>query len=156
MGRGPRQRYVASGKDTLHHTVIVAKQTPRGEAWRDEPVDRLEVHRRKRDKLPVVQTQWGHGERPIMILHKGDAIEMDDPGGGRSAYIILSISRRDITIRKHDDARDSKVIKDDGDRSNYRIRSGQELRKRHARKVTITPLGRVVPEGFRAHEGSNT
>lgn len=147
VGSGHRLRHVASGKDTNHHTVIVAKRTPSGEHWRDEPVSRLEAHRRLRDRKPVIQIQWGPGEHAVMVLHKNDAIEMDSPEGQRVIYIVQSVSKRDIMLKRHDDARLKKDIPHSEDQDR-RIRSADALRKRHAQKVTISPLGQISPEGI--------
>ncbi len=147
VGEAHRLRHVASGKNTNHHTVIVARRTPRGEKWRDEPVSRLEAHRRLRDKKSVVQLQWGPGEQAVMVLYKGDAIEMDTLDGKRTIYIVQSVSKRDIMLKRHDDARLKKDIpRSEG--QDRRITSADTFRKRKARKVTISPLGKVSPEGI--------
>ena len=107
-----------SGKDTLHHTVIVSEKTPRGERWNDEPVTRFEVHQRLRatPQKPIIQKEWGSNRRFVMALCKGDCIEMDNESGGRSVYVVRSCSKRDIVVRLHNDARTDKQIMKAGER----------------------------------------
>jgi len=149
VGAGPRQRHVVSGKDTLHHTVIVARQTPSGEVWEDNPVDRLEVHRRLRNGQPVIQTDWGSDARYVFHLCKNDCIEMDvesgNPSAGRQIYVVRSISKRDIAVRLHYDARTLEQIVRAKERGKFRISSADLLRRRNARKVMVSPLGEVLP-----------
>ena len=142
VGHGCRQRFVISGKDTLHHTVIVATQTPRGERWRDEPVDRLEALRRRRDRRPLIQRDWGADEF-VMCLCKDDCIEMDDGEGGRAIYVVKAISKGDIKVRLHHDGRTDEQIKAAGERQKFRISSADTLRRRNACRVIIDPLGNV-------------
>ncbi len=144
IGSGTRKRYVISGKDSLHHTVIVSSQLKNGEKWRDEPVDRMEMHRRLSASpcVPMIQTDWGT-DRFVMALCKGDCIEMNDKNHNRSLFIVRSISKADITIRLHTDARTDEQIKLAGERSKYRIRSADELRKRRAVRVVVGPLGDI-------------
>ena len=89
-----------------------------------------------------------------MALCKGDCIEMDNESGGRSVYVVRSCSKRDIIVRLHNDARTDKQIMKAGERQKYRIQSIDEMRKRHARKVTIMPLGDVILEDKR-HRGND-
>lgn len=144
IAQGPRQCFVASSTDSNHHTVIVAQATTRGEKWEDHPVDRLEVQRRLAEKKPIIQKDWGLGYRAIMWLCKGDTIQMDDENGKPTIYLVRGISKGDISIQPHNDARMKDEIKESGDRTKYRIRSATILCKRHAKKVTITPLGEIV------------
>jgi len=142
VGHGTRQRFVVSGKNTVHHTMIVAEKTPRGERWRDEPVDRLEVHRRKRDGRSLVQKELGADEL-VMCLCKNDCIEMDDKTGERIVYVVKAISKRDIKVRLNHDARTDEQITGAGQRKQFRITSADTLRDRNACRVVVDPLGDV-------------
>jgi len=147
VGKQHRERYVISGKDTLHHTVIVARQTRKGETWTDEPADRLKVHERlgAKPKQPAVQMDWGVGGKVAMVVFKGDCLEMDRKDGkGRALFVVRSVSRADITVRLVEDARKDDDVKKAGERDLYRIRSGDDFRKRKAAKVEISPIGEVA------------
>lgn len=140
-----RRRFIMSGADTLHHTVIVARQTRRGEEWTDEPADRMTVHERLSEDSPAVKTDWGAGAKPVMVIHKGDCLEMNQKNGsGRAIFVVRSVSRGDLTIRLVHDARQVDEIKRDGERDLFRIRSGDELRRLKAVKVEISPIGEVA------------
>lgn len=146
VGHGSRQRFVVSGKDTLHHTLIIEVKDRRGRpAWKDRPVDRLTVHRRLARHRPPVRSQWRHGATLIMALCKDDCIEMDDGTAGRTAYVVKAISKRDIKVRLHHDARTDEQIAAAGQRQQFRISSPDTLRKRHACRVVIDPIGNIQP-----------
>ncbi|MCC7407450.1 MAG: type II CRISPR RNA-guided endonuclease Cas9 [Phycisphaeraceae bacterium] len=145
LGKGARERYVDSGKDTLHHTCIVARQTRQGERWEDRPADRLTVHERLSKDKPLIGPQLAAGERMVMWLCKGDMIEMDEEKGARALYVVRGISQRDIKVRRHNDARTDQEIQEAGERKRFRISSADTLRERNARKMTISPLGEVWP-----------
>jgi len=145
VGHGSRQRFVVSGKDTLHHTLIVEVKDRRGRpVWKDRPVDRLTTHRRLARKRPIVRSKWRHGVTFIMALCKDDCIEMDDGTGGRAVYVVKAISKRDIKVRLHLDARTDEQIAAAGQRQQFRISSPDNLRTRHACRVVVDPLGNVA------------
>lgn len=99
------------------------------------------------DGIPLIQREWGQGRKLVMVLHKGDCIEMNCKGGtGRAIYVIRGISAKDIGIRRLEDARLDKEIKDqqESERRLFRIRSADELRQRKAVKVEISPIGEVA------------
>lgn len=147
VGTGPRLRYTDSGKDTLHHTVIVARKNKKGvEKWEDHPVDRLEVHRRKAAGEPIIRTDYGEDARVVMWFCKGDVIEMDDPvRGGISACMMKSISQANIVFGLHCDARTRDEIRSAGQRSEFEIRTAEQFKKRNATKMSISPTGILTP-----------
>jgi CRISPR-associated endonuclease Csn1 len=162
VGKGFRQRYVDSGKDTLHHTCIVAEKHRGNEKWNDYPVTRLDMHaildsRKPNEKrgrndyaCPCPRPCQGirNSGKRIMWLCKGDMLEMDadsaDQSKGRSLYQVKGVSSGDIKVRLHQDARLDKDVSQAGDRNRFRVRSADEFRKRRARKVTISPIGEVT------------
>ena len=79
-----------------------------------------------------------------MALCNDDSIEMDDDVGGREVYVVKAISKRDIKVRLHLDARTDEQIAAAGQRQKFRISSSDTLRKRHACRVVIDPLGNVT------------
>lgn len=147
VGKQHRAREVDSGGDTLHHTEIVSVQKRTGERWEDHPVDRLEANCLRSHGQPVVREDWPHGSRLVMWLCKNDCIEMEGESGHRRVYVVRSVSKSDIVVRLHHDARIDKQVQASGERSIYRLRSADILRERHARKVTISPIGEVLDAG---------
>lgn len=61
-------------------------------------------------------------------------------------WVVQSISPGEVWLRPHNDARETKYVrsKESADRKAFRFTSMDRLHQRHARKVTITPLGEVV------------
>jgi len=157
VGHGSSRRFVLPGKNTIHHAVIVEGQTRQGPRWRVETVSRLDVQRRRRRGLPVIQKDW-HPDQLRMWLCKDDCIEMDDGAGTRRVFIVKMISKSgsatDIKVRLHHDARTDDHINQAGERAKFRIRSADTLRQRDARKVLVTPLGEIVYED-KQHRNAN-
>ena len=144
IGRGVRERFVNLKNN--HHTVIVEEPGKGGmKKWVDYPVTRFEVQRRLAKGESVVQRAWALGKKPIMTLCKGDTLVMDNDD--TRPLVVSSLSDGDLELRPHNDARKSGDVKKSGDRKGFRISSVDDLRKRKAKKVTITPLGEVVYVG---------
>ncbi|HJT36295.1 MAG TPA: type II CRISPR RNA-guided endonuclease Cas9, partial [Pirellulales bacterium] len=148
VGSGAGTRFVAAGDGTNHHLEVVAELNTDGQArrWVEKPiVTRLEAYKRHaaRPALPVIQREWGSKERFIFSLAPGDYLEWTDKDGVRRIYRVVSISSGDIECRRPEDGRLTTLIQKMKER--IRITSVDSLRKRAARKVSITPLGEVLP-----------
>ncbi len=155
VGKGHRERFVAPTGGSNHHTVIVAKLDAGGNEvkWEQRLVPRLEAYQRWRDHkqsgddgADIIQRDWGKDYRFKFFLMANDCVEMDDLNGRREIYKVRKISQtatqNDIQFQEHNDAR--KI--GDAQTSANRITSIDNLRKRHARKVRVTPLGEIVPD----------
>lgn len=155
VGKGHRERFVAPTGGSNHHTVIVAKLDAAGNEmkWEQKLVTRLEAYRRLRDRkqsgsgeADVIQRELGKDYRFKFYLMSDDCVEMDNLNGGREIYRVCKISQtasqNEIQFQEHNDARKP----GDARSSSNRITSIDNLRKRHARKVRVTPLGEIVPE----------
>lgn len=155
VGKGHRERFVAPTGGSNHHTVIIAKLDAAGNEvkWEQKLVTRLEAYQRWHDRkqsgngwADIIQRDWGKDYRFKFFLMAHDCVEMDDFNGRREIYKVRKISQtatqNDIQFQEHNDAR--KI--GDAQTSANRITSIDNLRKRHARKVRVTPLGEIVPD----------
>lgn len=150
IGKGPHQRFVASGANSNHHCVVVAVLDAEGKEilWEGHVVPRLEANARlaKDSRLPVVQRFWGKDKRFKFTLAPNDMLTMVDERGVRLLYRVSNISypengKEDHELRLHNDARESAELR----KSGQRIRTTSEkLRKAKAQKVAVGPLGDVV------------
>ncbi len=132
-----------------HHTVIMAKLGKDGteKAWVDEPVTLCEAMDRVRQRpaRPLVSHEVPDGCRFKFSLAANDFIEMDTPDGqGRAIYRVLNVSKNDMEVVSHQDARTQKTRISEKQRERVR---GSSLHSRHARKVHITYLGEVKNAG---------
>lgn len=142
IGEGARLRHVALNSN--HHSVIYADA--KSGKWKDEIVSTYEAYERKRRGEPVVQKCEGF----VFSLSPSECIEMDNEEGERVLYRVVSISRRDISLRPLSDARTQKEIKEAKDWQKFRMQNMDQFRQRGAVKVSISPTGRV----FRMKHGS--
>lgn len=150
VGHGAGIRFVAAGDGTNHHLEIVAELGADGQdrRWLEKPiVTRLEAYKRHaaQPPRPIVQREWGPNERFVFSLAAGDYLKWTDEDGVRCIYRVASISSSDIECRRPEDGRRTTVIQKMKER--IRISNVDSLRKRAARKVSITPLGQVLPCG---------
>jgi CRISPR-associated endonuclease Csn1 len=146
VGSGGRVRYVAAGKNTNHLIEIVAELDESGaeRRWTEHLVTRREAYRRKAAGEAVVKTDWGPRYRFICSLFARDYFEWTDDDGIRRIYRAINLSAGDIGFRRPEDGRSDTDIK----KAKERIRQNvEDLRKQAARKVTVTPLGEVLPCG---------
>jgi CRISPR-associated endonuclease Csn1 len=150
-----RLRYVASTDGSNHHTVIIAKLDAAGNEvkWEQRLVTRLDAYQRLRDRkksgsggADIIQRDWGKDYRFKFFLMARDCVEMDDSNGGREIYRVCKISQtasqNEIQFQEHNDARKP----GDARSSSNRITSIDNMRKRHACKVRISPLGEILPD----------
>lgn len=145
IGRGASARHVQTSSN--HHTVIYAELDNAGRTrrWVDEPVTLLEAYRRQAAREPIVNRDLGPGKRFLFSLAAGEYLQMVAPdGSGVAVYRVTSVSKGDIALRLHFDARTEEELK----KSKARVRvSGDRLRKLGARKVLVTYLGEARRAG---------
>ena len=157
VGSGPRARHVKLGSN--HHLEILEVTDRQGRPrWLGEVVSTLEAMRRLRAGEPVVQRDHGPGKRFLFSLAGDEIIELDAeeneredaPGQrGRARYVVRTVTkdqqgRASIEFCGINDARKKDEIKRTGDWGRSSI---DGLRKRHCRKVLVTPLGEVRRAG---------
>ena len=145
IGTKSQTRYVAAKAGSNHHTVIVAQLDEHGNEvkWIDHCISRFDASQRKVHGLPVVQRDWEDGCCFKFSLAPKDSLIMADEEGNEQLYVVSSISQGDYTLRLHNDARTMKEIKKL--KKNVRITNIDKFRKRHARKVSVGPLGDLFP-----------
>lgn len=136
-----RGRHIMRDPDGLHHTAIFLDSSGRKAVWAERPTSRLEVHDRYRRKESIVLKDLGNGMEYVFHLCKGDSIELDDPDGGRTVYIVRGVAEKFIRVVPCWEASQNLNNPD------YRIRTPNKLGERNARVVVVTPAGRVFPRG---------
>jgi CRISPR-associated endonuclease Csn1 len=148
IGRADKatDRYVQPASN--HHTVVVATLDAAGNdaSWEDHPVQLIDAYARQAAKVPIVDRHVEEGQRFVFSLAPGEFVEMNTPDDAtkRTIYRVASISKGDMELRLHTDARTSSELKE----SKSRVRvSGDKLRELQARKVTVTYLGEVKNAG---------
>lgn len=148
IGQGERRRHIQTGNN--HHVAIFSGPGKRGkrEAWHAVVVSRLEAMARKKDGRAIIERSLpDHPEWEFQFsLMGGDMVEMDDPKGGRSLFVVRTISEdkegnQEIDLVRHIDSRLIADMKKTGDW--IRIRNVDELRARGCRKVLVSVLGEV-------------
>ena len=154
IGKPGTERYISTMGN--HHASIFARIGPDGSEveWQDSPSSLLDAYQRLGSKppRPVVDRtpppQW-KGEWVFKFsLAKGDLVEMDLPdGSGRAVYKVSSISKGDIRMVLHNDARPVPEINALPVDAGFRIRPIDRLRRRAAKKVLVTYLGEVRNAG---------
>lgn len=146
IGTGASARHIQPANN--HHTVICAILDGAGKvrAWDDDPVTLLECYRRQASREPIVRRDLGVGRQFLFSLSPGDFVEMYDPDNAtqRGIYRVASISKGDMELKFHTDARTSQELK--AERARVRV-SGDRLRRLNARKVHVTYLGEVRNAG---------
>ena len=145
VGKGTTERHVASGANSNHHVVIVAVLDAKGKEtkWEEHVVSRLEANARQSAEAKargetIIQREWGPERRFKFSFMPNDVLSILDENGMRQLYRVANISSGDHELRLHSDARESTELR----KSGQRIRmTCEKLRKGHAFKVVISPLG---------------
>lgn len=142
VGRPPHERHVCPGQN--HHIAIYEVVDGRGRRKWDagKPVSMFEASRRaaKREGYPVVDRVSTEQRRFVFSLANNECVEMEHEPGVRAVYRVVGITEGEIEFHLHTDARPTKV------KGRKRVRrSPSSLLKANARKVTVDPLGNVLP-----------
>jgi hypothetical protein len=145
LGAGRRQRFVTS--ESNHHLEIFAELDEFGEEveWDGIVVPLAEAHKRLRAKVPVVQRDFGAHRQFKFSLVAGDVVQCDDSLGGRRLLAVRSMSIEGgrtgrIGLVPINDARQKKDLLAAGNYFRFPL---EKLRKLHACKVNISPLGEL-------------
>ncbi len=141
VGKGSVSRHVKPGRN--HHVEIVAIiSTDASEGkWEEHVVSLFEAHQRLSSRSPVVRREHGLGKRFIFSLAIDEYVEMEFEAGSRCLYRVVGVSEGDIEFHLHTDARPTNI----GGRKRVRIRNADRFRRASARKVTVDPLGNILP-----------
>lgn len=147
IGKGSKKRYVMSAKNSNHHVAIHVDFDKHGNVnrWSGDVVSRLEVlqRRRKRPPQPVIIEESTENRKFKFSLARGEHVCMCYDGEEEQVFRVKSISEGDIEFCLHSDASGSTLR---GDKNARPYRCGPDgLRKRGARKVTVDPIGNVLP-----------
>jgi CRISPR-associated endonuclease Csn1 len=146
LGEGRSSRAVRP--ESNHHLKMYATLDPRGQEsrWDAELVPMHEAYRRLKDGTPLVQRDLGPLARFKFSLTQNEALECDEAPDKRRLLVVRSISQEEKTgsikveMVPISEARKKEEIK----RLHAWItKSPNELRKWHARKVSVSPLGEV-------------
>ncbi|MDX1968252.1 MAG: type II CRISPR RNA-guided endonuclease Cas9 [Planctomycetaceae bacterium] len=156
IGHGPRQRYVASGKDSNFASMVYAVLDKDGKEtrWVHEIIDRLTAHerfsanRRNEGEKVLIPDEQGGKRRFKFALMKNDMLLMEGPNGTDELYRVQSLSANEIQLCEHNRANIEKTQRTEW----TRIRTVDNLRKRRAHPVQISPIGDIVLEGMSACE----
>lgn len=145
VGSTASPRYVAPGSN--HHMEIVAVLDDDGceKRWEAHIVTLFEAHQRLRRHEPIVQRNHGPNKRFKFSLCGGEYVEMYHDSDTPQPFRVVVISGSQIEFRLHCDARPTTLLKKK-EFSSGRVRKGVDsLRKANARKVTVDPLGNILP-----------
>ncbi|MEX0774976.1 MAG: type II CRISPR RNA-guided endonuclease Cas9 [Phycisphaeraceae bacterium] len=159
------ERHVKPGEN--HHMTVLACVDSQGNEleWvQGELVSRLDAMRRKRAGQPIIDTTELPLRKFKFSLRPGDILDITRRNQTKRLHVVRSISDKRIEYVTIQDARKSTQIqppkREKGDKSGPRNRAALEaanpnqwlittviddLRRFKARKVTITPLGEVLP-----------
>ncbi len=147
VGQGARARDVKLGDN--HHVEIVETTDAKGAVkWEGVVVSTYQAMRRLREGQPVVQREHGDGKRFVFSLTGGEIVELGaetgDGAAAREFWVVRTISlsgtRTSFELARIADARQKQDIRAAGDWGRVDV---DPLRKRHCRKVLVTPLGEV-------------
>ena len=143
VGHGTSQRYVNAGSN--HHMEVVAVLEPdsREKKWEGHLVSRFEAIQRKRCGEPIIRRDHGKG-RVFKFSVSGSEHLMIKRGAEELLYRVESISDNQLELVLHNDARPITVRKKIGADARVRM-SPSKLKELQARKVTVSPLGEILP-----------
>jgi CRISPR-associated endonuclease Csn1 len=142
IGRGSKRRYVNPGAN--HHLAVVAVLDKKGndKRWEYRIVTRFEALQRKRRGEQIVLRPKSEQEQFKFSLAGGEHVLMQDGDGVERLYRVTVISQSEVEFVLHTDARPITVRKKEGGRVRC---TPKRLKEREARKVTVDPLGNILP-----------
>ncbi|MBN1589086.1 MAG: type II CRISPR RNA-guided endonuclease Cas9 [Pirellulales bacterium] len=147
IGSGSKSRFVALKSN--HHMEIVAVLDKNGveKKWEGVVVSTFDAIRRFRDGMPVIQRDHGADRRFKFSLTGGGYVQMEHQPGAPQLFRVSDISKGNIEFRLHCDARPATLIKAIQKKNpGTRVRKTPgSLFKAKARKVTVDPLGNILP-----------
>ena len=142
IGEGVRQRHVAPGSN--HHMAIVAILDEKGneKRWEGHVVTMLEAVLRKGRGEPVIQRDWGKGQKFKFSLRSGDCIWNCDTG---RIMHVKAVSAGVVEGLEVNDARTAVDVRRAGVVGGRYTASPERLRKDAFVRCVVDPLGKVIP-----------
>jgi CRISPR-associated endonuclease Csn1 len=142
LGEGRTVRHVTS--ESNHHIELFAELRPDGSEgrWNGEVVSMLDAYRRKRAGKPIVERDHGPLAKFKFSLAPGEVIECDNGSRDRRLLVVRGLScytsgQIVVSMVQLNEARPMKEMT-----PREFLRPGPDgLRRWHARKVAVTPLG---------------
>ena len=142
VGFDSKRRYVVPGEN--HHLGVIAILDTDGKEkkWDYAVVTRFDVQQRKRRDEDVYLRPQNDQVQFKFSLARDEHVLMCDDDGVERLYRVTAISRAEAEFVLHSDARPRMVRK----KEKARIRcTPKRLKERGARKVTVDPLGNILP-----------
>lgn len=148
IGKGIRQRNIASGKDSNYASMIYAVLDKDGNEnkWIHEIITRLDAHEalsanrdQPGEKVLIPDEQDGK-RRFKFSLVKNDMVLLEGPDGEDELYRVQKLSSNEIQLCEHW----RPTVTNDLRTSWNRISSIDTFRKRRARKVAVAASGGIV------------
>jgi len=140
MGKGPSIRYVTT--DSNHHVEVIATLDDEGSEvdWDGRVVPMKDAYERIKGKTAVIDTSCKRGEKYKFSLCPGEVLGCNDEDGSRRFLVYKGVSQYTagpVVI--------SLLPINDGRKNPKLIRVvPNTLRKWHATKVAVSPLGEVM------------
>ena len=155
IGSAERLRHVKLGSN--HHLEVVAVLDKDGneKKWEGAIVTLYDAYRRKQHREHIVKRNHGAGKRFKFSLCGGDTICLSEEDGLTRLFQVRVISQetpRDgrkppvrIEFTGINDARKKQGENSIKEANKWYIRSPDRLRKMSCEKVTVSPIGEVIP-----------
>jgi CRISPR-associated endonuclease Csn1 len=143
LAEGFRARRVIG--DEYHHFEVVRRRLLRSgkERWDAVPVSVQETMERVRDKRPVVSHDHGPDAEFVCSIAKGDTLEIQENDAPRLVVVrVLEATTGKVALQELNDARPFSEI----DKKGLRPAIAPLMTRLHCRKVSVSPLGEVVPQ----------
>jgi CRISPR-associated endonuclease Csn1 len=144
LGKTQSPRFVAPGSNHHMEVFAVLDEHGRETSWEAKTVSLLDAAQRLHEGIAVVQRDHGPNTCFKFSLAGNEYLELDGDNGNRRLVRVVVISGKNVEFRVHNDARPSKMMREKGGRAGLAF-PVNSLRKAKARKVTVDPLGNVVP-----------
>jgi len=139
VGDGGAARHVAPGEN--NHLEIIGNKDKRGNLVWDmsNVVSRFEATRRLYAGEPVVKRNWNDGQELVMVLRRGDCLELDI-AGVRQVMRVVSIGSAWLQLQP---PLFGAPTMEKQDRNAWLFQSGKRLQAANPRKISVSPIGEV-------------
>jgi len=142
IGTGSKRRYVNPGANHHLEVMAVLDQNGNEKRWVYRIVSRFEAVGRKNRGEAIISCVSDKKERFKFSLSGGEYVIMRFEGDDERLYRVTGITQSEVEFVLHCDARPITVRKKEGER--IRCKPGR-LMNSGARKVTVDPLGNILP-----------
>ncbi len=149
IGKGVRERRVASGQDSNYASMVYAVLDKNGKEvrWEHEIITRLEAHERyaanhRLEGEKILIPNETETRRLKFSLMKNDCLLLQGPTGDDVLYRVQKLSQNEIQLCEHNVS----TVTAETRSSWNRISSVDTLRKRDARKTSVSAMGDIAAE----------